>query len=50
MKRTNHGFKATSKTRASLRREKQFGLLALKGEVRWTGSLDAMRQSRFPAA
>ncbi len=31
-----------------VRREKQAGLLALKGAVRWTGSLDAMRRARVP--
>jgi Arc/MetJ family transcription regulator len=52
------GLKATGlKTRRALvhhalrelvRREKQSGLLALKGSVRWTGNLDAMRRSRIP--
>jgi Arc/MetJ family transcription regulator len=51
------GLKATGmKTRRALvhhalqelvRREKQLGLLSLKGGVRWTGSLDAMRRSRI---
>jgi len=50
------GLKATGlKTRRALvqyaleevvRREKQTGLLALKGKVRWTGSLEAMRRTR----
>ncbi len=52
------GLKATGlKTRRALvhralqelvRREKQAGLLSLKGGVRWTGSLNAMRRSRLP--
>jgi len=52
------GLKATGlKTRRALvhraleelvRREKQMGLLALKGKVRWTGNLNAMRRSRLP--
>jgi Arc/MetJ family transcription regulator len=52
------GLKATGlKTRRALvhhalqelvRREKQLGLLTLKGKVRWTGDLNAMRRSRFP--
>jgi len=51
------GLKATGlKTRRALvdhalrelvRREKQSGLLALKGGVRWTGNLDAMRRGRL---
>ena len=50
------GLKATGiKTRRALvhhalqelvRREKQTGLLDLKGKVRWTGSLAAMRKTR----
>jgi Arc/MetJ family transcription regulator len=50
------GLKATGlKTRRALvqhalqelvRREKQTGLLALKGKVRWAGSLAAMRRTR----
>jgi Arc/MetJ family transcription regulator len=50
------GLKATGiKTRRALvhhalkelvRRERQTGLLALKGKVRWMGSLDAMRRTR----
>ena len=50
------GLKATGmKTRRALvhhalkelvRRENQMELLALKGKVRWTGSLDAMRRTR----
>jgi len=50
------GLKATGiKTRRALvhhalqelvRREKQNGLLALKGKVRWTGNLAAMRKTR----
>lgn len=52
------GLKATGiKTRRALvhraleelvRREKQLGLLALEGKIRWTGNLNAMRCSRFP--
>jgi Arc/MetJ family transcription regulator len=52
------GLKATGmKTRRALvhhalqelvRREKQLGLLALKGKVRWTGNLNAMRRRRIP--
>jgi Arc/MetJ family transcription regulator len=52
------GLKATGlKTRRALvhraleelvRREKQMGLLALKGKIHWTGNLNAMRRSRFP--
>jgi Arc/MetJ family transcription regulator len=52
------GLKATGiKTRRALvhraleelvRREKQLGLLALEGKIRWTGNLNAMRRSRFP--
>jgi Arc/MetJ family transcription regulator len=30
-----------------VRREKQTGLLELKGKVRWTGNLETMRRSRF---
>jgi Arc/MetJ family transcription regulator len=51
------GLKATGlKTRRALvqhaleelvRREKQTGLLALKGKVRWAGDLDAMRRTRL---
>ncbi len=50
------GLKATGlKTRRALvhhaleelvRREKQMGLLALKGKVHWTGDLNAMRRTR----
>jgi Arc/MetJ family transcription regulator len=50
------GLKATGmKTRRALvhhalqelvRREKQKGLLALKGSIRWTGNLSAMRRGR----
>jgi len=50
------GLKATGmKTRRALvqhalqelvRRERQAGLLALKGKVRWTGSLEALRRAR----
>jgi Arc/MetJ family transcription regulator len=29
-------------------REKQLGLLALEGRVRWTGDLNAMRRRRIP--
>ena len=32
--------------RELVRREKQTGLLALKGKVRWAGDLDAMRGTR----
>jgi len=52
------GLKATGmKTRRALvhhalqelvRREKQTGLLSLKGKIRWTGNLDAMRRGRIP--
>lgn len=52
------GLKATGmKTRRALvhhalqelvRREKQLGLLVLKGKVRWTGNLNAMRRRRIP--
>jgi Arc/MetJ family transcription regulator len=52
------GLKATGmKTRKALvhraleelvRREKQLDLLTLKGKVRWTGNLDAMRRARIP--
>ena len=52
------GLKATGmKTRRALvhhalqelvRREKQLGLLALEGKVRWTGDLNAMRRRRIP--
>jgi Arc/MetJ family transcription regulator len=52
------GLKATGiKTRRALvhhalqelvRREKQMGLLALKGKINWTGNLNEMRRSRFP--
>ena len=52
------GLKATGlKTRRALvhraleelvRREKQTGWLALKGGIRWTGNLDAMRRGRIP--
>ena len=31
-----------------VRREKQLGLLSLKGSVRWTGNLDTMRGNRLP--
>jgi Arc/MetJ family transcription regulator len=34
--------------RELVRREKQTGLLSLKGRIRWTGNLDAMRRSRIP--
>jgi Arc/MetJ family transcription regulator len=34
--------------RELVRREKQAGLLSLKGGVRWTGNLDAMRRNRVP--
>jgi len=50
------GLKATGmKTRRALvhhalqelvRREKQIGLLALKGKIQWTGNLNAMRRTR----
>jgi len=50
------GLKATGlKTRRALvhhalaelvRREKQMGLLALKGKIHWTGDLNAMRRTR----
>jgi len=51
------GLRATGmKTRRALvhralqelvRREKQMGLLSLKGKVRWTENLDVMRRSRI---
>jgi Arc/MetJ family transcription regulator len=51
------GFKSTGiKTRRALvhhalrelvRREQQLGLLELKGKVRWSGNLDAMRRARL---
>ena len=51
------GLKATGmKTRRALvhhalqelvRREKQMGLLALEGKIKWTGDLNTMRRSRF---
>ncbi|MGD0087558.1 MAG: type II toxin-antitoxin system VapB family antitoxin [Verrucomicrobiota bacterium] len=51
------GLRATGmKTRRALvhralqelvRREKQMGLLPLKGKVRWTENLDALRRSRI---
>lgn len=50
------GLKATGlKTRRALvhhalqelvRREKQKDLLGLKGKIRWTGNIDAMRRTR----
>ena len=52
------GLKATGiKTRRALiqhaleelvRREKQTDLLALEGQVSWTGNLDTMRRRRLP--
>ena len=30
-----------------VRREKQMGLLALEGKIKWTGDLNKMRRSRF---
>ena len=52
------GMKATGiKTRRALvqhaleelvRREKQMGFLSLKGKIKWTGDLHALRRSRFP--
>ena len=52
------GLKATGmKTRRALvhhalqelvRREKQLGLLAFEGKIRWTGDLNAMRRRRIP--
>jgi len=51
------GLKSTGlKTRSALvhhalselvRREKQMGLLALEGKIKWTGDLNKMRRSRF---
>ena len=51
------GLKATGmKTRRALvhhalqdlvRRDKQMGLLALEGKIKWTGDLNKMRRSRF---
>ena len=32
--------------RELVRREKQVGLLGLKGKVRWTGNLETMRSTR----
>jgi Arc/MetJ family transcription regulator len=32
--------------RELVRREKQVGLLALKGKIRWEGDLEAMRSTR----
>ncbi len=34
--------------RELLRRESQKKILELKGNVKWEGDLDAMRQTRFP--
>ncbi|HEY5043796.1 MAG TPA: type II toxin-antitoxin system VapB family antitoxin [Verrucomicrobiae bacterium] len=31
-----------------VRRERQKGLLALEGKIKWTGDLNKMRRSRFP--
>ena len=31
-----------------VRREKQAGLLSLRGGIRWTGNLLAMRRNRIP--
>jgi Arc/MetJ family transcription regulator len=31
-----------------VRREKQMGVLALEGKVRWSGNLSAMRRARIP--
>ncbi len=31
-----------------VRREKQTGILALEGQVSWTGNLDTMRRRRLP--
>jgi hypothetical protein len=31
-----------------VRREKQAGLLSLRGGIRWTGNLAAMRRNRIP--
>ena len=55
-KLVREGLKSTGlKTRRALveyalkelvRRERQTGLLALKGKVRWEGDLSAMRQTR----
>jgi Arc/MetJ family transcription regulator len=51
------GLKATGlKTRRALvhhalqelvRRERQMGLLALEGKIKWTGDLNKMRRNRF---
>jgi hypothetical protein len=30
-----------------VRREKQMGLLALEGKIKWTGDLNKMRRNRF---
>jgi hypothetical protein len=35
---------------SAVRRRKQSGLLSLKGKIHWTGSLNAMRRSRFEGA
>ena len=55
-KLVREGLKSTGiKTRRTLvdyalrelvRREKQVGLIELKGKVRWTGNLEAMRSTR----
>jgi len=34
--------------RELVRREKQAGLLSLRGGIRWTGNLAAMRRNRIP--
>ncbi len=34
--------------RELLRRESQKKILELKGQIKWEGDLDAMRQTRFP--
>ena len=34
--------------RELLRRESQKRILELKGQIKWEGDLDAMRQTRFP--
>ena len=54
----SRGLKATGlKTRRALvhralqglvRREKQSGLLSLRGDIHWTGNLAAMRRNRIP--
>jgi hypothetical protein len=37
----------TRRAQSAVRRRKQLGFLALKGKIRWTGNLNAMRRSGF---